>query len=158
MMIRLSTPEDASSIWHLIEQELDEMGAETRQAFDAQRVWHHLQALWRDRPDTHRLWVALTHQGSVVGILLGTLQAYYWRSGHQAQVVHWYVRPDSRGSSAAMRLLLAYMAWAQQKHSQEIMVGITSGIAPEKSHRLLARLGFVCMGRNYLRSGLCKSH
>lgn len=158
MKVRAAAPEDGSLLWQLIEDQVDEMGPDTRQVFDAQRVWNHLQTLWREKPSTHCLWVAENHQGDLVGMLLGCIQSYFWRPGHQAQLVQWYVRPSSRGSSAALRLALAFMAWSRQKQSEEIMVGITSGISPEKSHRLLARLGFVCVGRNYLRRLPCASH
>ena len=60
-----------------------------------------------------------------------------------------YVRPAARGSFAAVKLLRHSRRWAAAREAETLMVHATGGIAPDRTHRLLTRMGFTLSGGNY---------
>lgn len=67
----------------------------------------------------------------------------------QAQLIQWYVKKAYRGTSAAPRLVKAFVAWARTRGANDVFMGISSGLNVHLTHRLMRRLGFSYLGGNY---------
>ncbi len=53
-----------------------------------------------------------------------------------------YVSPDWRGTTAAVRLLRFMESWAQARGARNLRIGITTGTNNEQAARFFARFGF----------------
>ncbi len=56
-----------------------------------------------------------------------------------------YVRPERRGSTAAVRIIKEYIKWAKPL-AKDVVLGISSGVHPERTKALYERLGFPTVG------------
>jgi hypothetical protein len=60
-----------------------------------------------------------------------------------------FVDPAERGSFAALKLILAFRAWAKNRQASEMYIGIASGVLMERTGKFLHRLGMRFTGGNY---------
>ncbi|RHZ91846.1 GNAT family N-acetyltransferase [Cereibacter sphaeroides] len=60
-------------------------------------------------------------------------------------------RRSLNGGSAALGLMEHMLAWAARRGAREIMLHATSGIDPDRTHKLVKRLGFGVVGGSYVR-------
>lgn len=89
--------------------------------------------------------------GEVVGMVAGLIAAYEYGWALIAYDRLWYVIPDARGSSAAIRLLTAFELWAKAKGAAKIMMGQTTGVDPEGVKNLYRHLGYSHLGGNFAK-------
>ncbi|PWC63984.1 hypothetical protein TSH7_09915 [Azospirillum sp. TSH7] len=66
--------------------------------------------------------------GWIVGMLLGHTTPFIFGDALLAEQLFWYVTPERRGSSVAVRMLIDFAAWAEDQGVAEICVGITTGM------------------------------
>lgn len=88
--------------------------------------------------------------GETVGMLYGVANRHYYSAAIGATIMSYYVVPERRGTTAAIKLLHGFRRWARQRGAVRLYVGVTSGMAIERTDRLLRRLGFQVMGGNYM--------
>tara|TARA_R110001592_G_scaffold131052_1_gene344642 strand:- start:17130 stop:17585 length:456 start_codon:yes stop_codon:yes gene_type:complete len=82
----------------------------------------------------------------LVGFGAFVITAHYFTDQLIASDIIVYVRPERRGSLAAVKLLKNYILWADQQNASHITLGISTGIHPEKTKRFYERLGFKTIG------------
>ena len=92
--------------------------------------------------------------GETVGVLNAGVGEYYLaRDGRLATVYVLYVsgrvRTSLLGGKIGLQLLRTAAEWAKSQKAQELHIHATSGIAPERTDKLLRRLGFLTYGGNY---------
>lgn len=95
------------------------------------------------------LLVCIDSEGRTVGMFAGYLSTYYFCNERLACELFWYVKPESRGTSAAVRMLKAFAYWAQGNKAREMSVGISTGVGVDAFGRMLERMGFAFRGGNY---------
>ena len=100
-----------------------------------------------DRPDRCVLQAELS--GKIVGGLTGQVAPHFHCRTPGASLLGVYVRPEHRGSLAAIKLLHGFRRWAGEQGAVRIYAGVTSGIDIARTDRLLKRLGFRMTGGNY---------
>lgn len=81
-----------------------------------------------------------------VGMISGQITAYSFSDDKMANDLVWYVIPERRGSPVAVRLAKGYVEWARGHGVREIKLSSSSNVEPEKTARLLERLGFERIG------------
>jgi hypothetical protein len=86
----------------------------------------------------------------LVGMLVGNAGEYYFAKAVGVTAMMFYVRPENRGSKAAIKLLEGFRKWANNRKATSLSINVTSGIHMARSDRLLRRLGFKMSGGNYL--------
>ena len=86
----------------------------------------------------------------LAGVLMGQVATHFYSPMILATLVFYYVAPEHRGSLAAYKLLDGFRLWAVNRKASRMYVGVTSGIGPARTHRLLKRLGFRLRGGNYV--------
>ena len=86
----------------------------------------------------------------LVGFLVATLDHLVFSATPIANMSLFYVLPEHRGSSAAVKLLSGYRAWAKHRGAACIFANVISGIMPERTDRFLRHMGFKCVGGGYV--------
>lgn len=136
-MIRPATHADLPRLLELGAQ----MHAESRYrvlAFSAARAERTLQMLL-DSPNGF-LWVA-ADGGAVTGGL-AAMSVPHWASDDEvATDLALFVAPDARGGLTAARLVTRYREWARERGAVIVDMGVSTGVHPEQTARLLERLG-----------------
>jgi len=94
------------------------------------------------------------HRGRTVGVVTAGVGDYYLGEGGRLVTVYaMYISASIRnsllGGKVGMRLIRMVSEWARAQRAEELHVHSTSGIAPERTHKLLSRLGFKTYGGNY---------
>jgi len=113
------------------------------------RVEQTLSGLFERNQGSHVVLLVQTDAGELVGLLMGCVERYFYSDALQAQLIQWYVKPAYRGTSAAPRLVKAFVAWARTRGANDVFMGISSGLNVHLTHRLMQRLGFAYLGGNY---------
>jgi hypothetical protein len=94
------------------------------------------------------------HDGKTVGVLNAGVGNYYLSEGGRMVTVYvMYVSASIRGSllggKIGLRLIRMVGDWARARSAEELHIHATSGIDPERTDKLLRRLGFRAYGGNY---------
>ena len=99
------------------------------------------------------LWVF--DDGDVIGALAATVFEHWFSSDRVAQDVGLFVRPDRRGGAAAAALIDRYIVWAHERGAVDVELGVNTGVRPERTGKLLERLGARLVGWLYSWEGPC---
>lgn len=100
-------------------------------------------------PDRHCLLQA-EFEEEMVGYLHGVANRHYFSNALGATIMSYYVVPEHRGTTAAVKLLHGFRRWERQRGAVRLHVGVTSGVTIERTDRLMKRLGFHLVGGNYM--------
>lgn len=114
---------------------------------DAGAVARYL-ALAGDNPDV--LYTAIAWRDGVpAGFVSGVLGTYPFSDRRRASCEFLFVRPAARGGVAARRLLRGFCGWAEARGARDILFGVSTGVAPERTGRFIEAEGFLPLGRLY---------
>lgn len=116
------------------------MHAESRYAalpFDARKVSESL--LKMTQMDAFCVLVA---GDPVLGMIIAFCEEIWWSSAKESWDMVFYVKPQARGSSAAARLLKAYVAWAKRRGVQEIKIGFGTAVREDATASFYGKMGF----------------
>jgi GNAT superfamily N-acetyltransferase len=93
----------------------------------------------------------LLHESSagIDGIYIGMLVQQFFTFETTAMDVLFYVRPERRGSRAAVRLFRAFKAWAKSSGAKAIQVGTMTGIDPARTSKFYRGMGLNEIGGVY---------
>lgn len=118
-------------------------------AFDEHKVREGMRRMAAQPAGSNCAIVVRNHGGRLVGYLAGTIEEYFFSHARVASSVFLFVDPRERGGLAAVKLVLAFRRWAQNRGAAELYVGIASGVTTERTGRFLQRLGLQHTGGNY---------
>lgn len=99
--------------------------------------------------DTHCFFVGFDADHRLYGVLAGKLDHYYFSSQPGAQLLLYWVSPERRSGPAALKLMMAFKQWAQNRNLGELLVSVTSGEEIDRTDQFLKKLGFKAIGANY---------
>lgn len=102
-------------------------------------------------PERVFLWVA-EDEGQIIGMRAGVMEPYWFaeeKDGRLASGRLFYVIPERRGGTAAVRLAHAYIEWAKKNGATEIEFSTSSGIRTEQTERFYSKLGGTYLGGIY---------
>jgi GNAT superfamily N-acetyltransferase len=85
----------------------------------------------------------------LVGFMAGQLTYYFFCDEYFAIDQGLYVSPDCRGSSAAVRLISAYLTWAQNRRAREACIAVSTGVNLQMTDAILTRIGMEMVGGIY---------
>lgn len=144
--VRPAGPGDIGAVVDLVAQAQGESGF-ARFPFAADKV---ATAARRYLGQPARAAVLLAERaGAATGLCVTVVDELLTSHAKVGTVLILYVRPAARGSFAAVRLLRHSRRWAAAQGAEALMVHATGGIAPDRTHRLLTRMGFGLSGGNY---------
>lgn len=100
-------------------------------------------------PPQSTILLAERSNDEVVGMLAGYVVDFFFCDALVAQDRFFYVKPDARGSSAAIKLLLAFRRWAETRKVHELNINMSVAIEMQRFNKMMAKLGFRCSGSNF---------
>lgn len=81
------------------------------------------------------------HSGQVVGGMLALIAPHYFSPDLVACDLALFMAPEHRGGMAAVRLVNAYVRWAECHGAALVHLGVMTGVQVDKTEALLQRLG-----------------
>lgn len=86
----------------------------------------------------------------VVGMLAGFVAMPRFTDVLVAQDHGFYVLPECRGSSAALKLMIAFRRWAENRQAVELCINQNVAIDQARFNRFMRHLNFQCCGSNFV--------
>lgn len=86
--------------------------------------------------------------GAIAGVLVAIIVPRWFNRRRVACELTLYVRPEHRGGFVMLHLVRAYKAWAKAQGAAKAMLGVSTGIHPERTVHAYQRLGFTLDGHN----------
>lgn len=98
--------------------------------------------------------IYVQYQGKTVGLLNAGAGDYYLGEGGRMVTIYvMYVSASIRtsflGGKVGLKLIRMVTDWAKAQQAEELHIHATSGVDPERTDKLLRRLGFKTYGGNY---------
>lgn len=103
-------------------------------------------ALCLESPDWLGL-VAVDESAGIVGFLAMGAMPMIFCSAVTVDDLAFFVHPQWRGTTAAVRLIRAMEAWAKAKGAAQIRMGLTTGTNPDAAQKFLERFSYSLEGR-----------
>jgi GNAT superfamily N-acetyltransferase len=85
-------------------------------------------------------------EGRIVGMIVGLVIEHFFGSSRFATDLTFYVAPEHRGGSTAVRLIRAFEEWARENGAQYFVPGTSTEIQPERTLELYKHLGYRLSG------------
>ncbi len=148
--VRNATPDD---LWSLVSLGRM-MQTESNERFpgvEADRVEKQL-VMTIANPDALLCAVAVS-EGETIGMVTAVAGDYAFSTEKRTCCDLLFVVPDRRGVIAAKRLVTAFTDWSDGLGAKTNIMGISTGVHPERTGRLFELLGFAPMGMTYRRGG-----
>lgn len=89
--------------------------------------------------------------GKLIGMIGGFAVEHFFGHDKTASDYALYVRPEHRGGTAAVRLILQFEKWAIAQGVRTIVPGVTTGTNNEVASGLYARLGYERNGYTHIK-------
>lgn len=100
-----------------------------------------------DYPDMFMVCVAQDNE--LIGMITSMLGEYSFCSAKRSVCDMLFVTAERRGALAAKKLILKFVEWSQNVGANEAIMGVSTGIHPERTGRLFEKLGFELIGHSY---------
>jgi GNAT superfamily N-acetyltransferase len=92
------------------------------------------------------------HRGEVSGFLGGRMGTYPFCDEPLAYDLGFFVAPEARRSSAAVRLFRAFEAWAMDRGAREVSMAVSTGVDVERIGAFYVHMGLTCIGGVYRKA------
>jgi GNAT superfamily N-acetyltransferase len=125
-----------------------------RHTFDPEKSLRVLTAM-QDAPSC--LLLVVEADGALVGMLLGLVSEHHFCNGLVANELVVYVTPGARGGSAAVKMLRQFEAWAQGQGVDEIVLGVSTEVAADRTADFYQRMGYAHSGHTLIKR-VCITH
>ncbi|MDO8932830.1 MAG: GNAT family N-acetyltransferase [Rhodocyclaceae bacterium] len=102
-----------------------------------------------DKAAAYCVLLAERADGQLVGMLGGLVTDFFFSDARVAQDRVFFVLPEARGTSAAVRLLAAFRRWAENRQVDELEINMSVAVDMPRFNRLMTHLGFACCGSNF---------
>lgn len=146
--VRLAAPDDVGTVLSLGEQ----MFAESRFAcypMSLDKTHTAIHALISNPAAACVLLAEHAHHGAV-GMLAGYVSDYFFADVRVAQDKWFYVLPQHRGSPAALKLMIAFRRWAENRQARELCINMSVDIEPARFDRFMKHMSFRSCGSNFV--------
>lgn len=101
------------------------------------------------QPKHSTILLAERGDGETVGMLAGYVVDFFFCDALIAQDRFFFVKPEARGSSAAVKLLLAFRRWAEARKVRELNLNMSVAVEMRRFNKMMTKLGFRCSGSNF---------
>ena len=112
---------------------------------------HIRQTVMSSLETAHPTIFVAEHRGRVIGMMVATMQEFFFMSGKFVQADVLYVDPNYRGTRAAALLIVELNAWADLIGAKVTLGGNANKLMTDRTARLYERFGFQQAGLTLLR-------
>lgn len=148
MKIRFAESKDFAAVYALSVK----MHAESRfrtYPLSVSKVQASIESIMVD-PKIGCILLAESAPGKVVGMLAGYVVEYFFSDTLVAQDRVFFVQPEHRGSSAALKLLIAFRRWAENRGAVELCININVDIETNRVEKFMKHMSFKSCGSNFV--------
>jgi GNAT superfamily N-acetyltransferase len=148
MSIRFATAEDIPTlvdIGRVYQQE----SRFKRYRYNPEKLRLNLENLVANTSGSHCFFVADNAKREPYALLIGCIETYFFSDEPVAQSILFWVHPEHRGGSAAVKLMQAFRKWAMNRNAFEVAIGVNSAVHIDKADQFFRKLGFQITGGNY---------
>lgn len=144
--VRHATPADAAVIETMLRAMAQESPVYRVMPIDDRKLADYIAKVIRSSDHA-----VLLHESpaGIDGIYIGMLVQQFFTFEITAMDILFYVRPERRGSRAAVRLFRAFKAWAKSSGAKAIQVGTMTGIDPARTAKFYRGMGLNEIGGIY---------
>lgn len=135
MIVRLAMPEDKDAVVGLAQMQVEE----TLPHLDFQREAAE-ETFEQSIKFADPTFFVCEQNREVIGYLMGLLEGYAFTSGIFVVQEVLYVRPDKRGTRAAVKLLKEFVRWGEILDAREMIFGVSNGYNDERTTRFLEKV------------------
>lgn len=135
MFARLIMPEDKDAVLDLAEMQV----RETLPHLDFERDLAEETVEMSLKHADPTLFVVEDNR-EVIGYLMAMLESYAFTTGVFVVQEVLYVRPDKRGTRAAVHLIKEFVRWGEIVGAREWIFGVSNGFQPDRTARLFEKL------------------
>jgi GNAT superfamily N-acetyltransferase len=149
MLVRLVGPDDVPAIIELAREMHGEAPFYRDLTYDPQKVEDLCRLCLNENN-----WLCLVAEdkdGAIIGFLAAVATPALFGPDIIVEDLAFYVRPQSRGTTAAVRMLRILEGWAPTIDAKRIRMGITTGTNPEQTSRFLNRFDYIETGWLYTK-------
>lgn len=118
--------------------------------YNAERVEERLKSVIDNAENKYVFFLAEDNEGMLLGALIGCLERHFFSDEIVASLIHYDVLPEKRMNGAALRLMIAFRKWAENRGAFELSIGVNSGEGVENLKSFFERLGFLQVGYNFV--------
>lgn len=90
-------------------------------------------------------------ENKIIGFLAAVKSTYFFSTRKKISDIGFYVLPDFRGTSAAIKLIKALENWAKENGITDISIGQTTAVEMEKTQQFYNKLGYKTVGYNTIK-------
>lgn len=126
-----------------------EESALTSLPLDVERARKTFRAALDDDKGMYCLFIARSSEGVPAGWLFGTITRPWFTDALVAHDHAFFVAPEFRGSSAALKLLKVFRRWAEKRNARMLNVSQRVGVEMDRFDRFMRRAGFESRGTNF---------
>jgi hypothetical protein len=148
MKIRLATAQDTDAMMQLGLQ----MHQESRFAkypMAHEKVRETIQQIVSE-PKANCILLAEHDRAGLVGMLAGCVTSLFFTDVLIAQDRWFYVAKEHRGSPAALKLLVAFRRWAENRQARELNINMSVDIDQAKFNQFMTHMDFKSCGSNFV--------
>ena len=87
----------------------------------------------------------------LIGFIAGMVQPYFFSQRKRVTDMGFFVQPEHRGSSAAIKLIKALENWAKENNVVDVCLGQTTAVKLEETQKFYTRLGYKTVGFNTVK-------
>lgn len=87
----------------------------------------------------------------LIGFIAGMVQPYFFSQRKRVTDMGFFVQPEHRGSSAAIKLVKALENWAKENNIVDVCLGQTTAVKLEETQKFYKRLGYKTVGFNTVK-------
>ncbi len=120
-----------------------------RFTYNPDKLASNLKGLIDSKSGAHCFFVADDTEGKPFAVLMGSIEGYFFADELVAQSILFWVHPEHRGGSAAVKLVHAFRKWAQNRNAFEVAIGVNSAVDTDRADQFFRKLGFQMTGGNY---------
>lgn len=117
--------------------------------YNEEKLTGNLKKLVENKSGSHCFFVADDKNGKPYALLIGCIESYFFSDEPVAQSILFWVHPEHRGGSAAVKLVQAFRKWALNRNAFEVAIGVNSAVSIDRADQFFRKLGFQITGGNY---------
>lgn len=101
-------------------------------------------------PKANCILLAEHDQAGLVGMLAGCVTPLFFTDVLIAQDRWFYVAKEHRGSAAALKLLVAFRRWAENRQAKELNINMSVDIDQARFNQFMTHMDFKSCGSNFV--------
>ncbi len=153
MTIRAATMDDIDEVY-LITKEFQRNSPYADQDISDEKFYKFLTYYLTPMPKAHMVLVYEHEEtGKIEGIIAGmiTIGSHFFSENRVATEMVWYVRPEHRKGTAAIRLLHAYEDWAELMGCQKVSLTCVANEFREMLTKMYIKMGYKSTEETFVR-------